>query len=252
MYDEPPGARPFPHSLKLGLLSNWLQNGRKQINNLNSQGAYATSAAKLIDDAWMLVAQASSKARQAAPTKESKAACAQAMCDASAAMWALAAGFEIAEEVDAGWLSKYLVYDVGVTYVAFEQRDLLFAIKDLFGLPPVVSYDEAPEVWRRLAVIAGIEHWSPFSWLRNLSRPGPNLSLVARHTTFVRAQDQDELLAYHGCSARQFGVFGLDETDQRTHSGGGGGGGGGPKGFVSALTLEEVKDGGWLVEDDSR
>ena len=241
-----------------------LPPSRKRVNNLNSgkQAEYSASACSLVDDAWLLASTASSEARKDAPTKESKAAFAHAMCEASAYMWSLAAGYEMSEEVDAGWLSKYLVYQIGVKYVAFEPRDLLFAIKDLFGLPPVASYDEAPACWTRLSTLAGIEHGTPFGWFRNLSRPGPNLSLVACHATYVRTQGEDAPLAFHGCSARQFGVYGLDETDKLSFgdggSGGSGGGddgsrgGGGGKGFVDALALEGCTGGGWLMEDDPK
>ena len=252
MYDVPPGKNGFPYSTKLMMVANWLQDGRKKLDNMNALTALQHSAdtSTLLSDAHMVAAEAVSASEAAEGLDVArKAVAAQRLVDMSAQMWALAATRPMSEAVDAGWLAKYLVFEVGVTYVAFEPRDLLFAIKDLFHVPAVASYEEAPHVWSQLAHIAGIEHGGPYSWIRNLSRPGPTLALTTCHKVFTRTRSPTVLQqSLSGCSASQFGVFTLDSADQRIAS---------PPvtkelSFVPALTLADPggKREAWLTKDD--
>jgi len=239
MYDTPFSRQLFPYHIKVHLLANWLKSRHKQMDNVKQAG---NKVSQLVYDAYLAAEKAASEATANPPSAEKKAELALEVCTTSLNMWKVACEHKLTEVVDEAWLAKYLVYDVGVRYVAFEPRDLLFAIKGLFRIHTAAGYEAAPEVWDGLAALAGIDRGEPYSWMRNLSRPSPNQSLSTHHVVLVR---QEDAAKFHGCCARKFGVYGEDLSDlaERVHTSI-------AKSFVEALTLSGTSGDSNFVADD--
>eukprot|EP00899_Mesostigma_viride_P000092 jgi/Mesvir1/10083/Mv25268-RA.4 len=229
-------AGPPPNRTKSYLLSYFWNYARQTINNLNmgsNAGAEYQAMAAVLDEG----VEVPSKVQEAFASREGMAgvhAAVTAICTTASTLWSKAVIKAISEKLDRDWVRRYLVFDAGKRYTAWFQGDMLFAIYKLFDVPDA-KYGQEASVWKGMATMAGIETGDAYSWLRNVSRPGPTLLTPAR---FVAERVGDILPSV---CAKNFGIFSMDHEccAPARH----------PLPFPEAMVAPGEPEGPWSPED---